>query len=398
MRRTAAILSIAALATATTDGSKGHASQEPAAKEWDSVALVQSERRSRRNQDESNLQGEQETTVTAGLQRMLDHEDVEESIAKHAHAFPSSEQALQDTEKAMNEFMADAAKERQKGKIPRQKNSPMLDPLEDTDLESMLTELKAALKEGKLTPSHAEATSMLETAIQHQAPGLEIPREALEERVRRWRAATEVWRDDESIHEQVLTAARKMYAMRSQTDLFEPLQDDNATALLQLGHGMPRLAQRAATAFQRMGLAGDEQEEKSEERLAGDEQEEKSEERLAGDEQEEKSEERLAGDEQEEKSEENNAKKDPWKPPRGVWDPYVRLASHWGPRWDAKCKVGMRFTLTGGFKNHFYLSQVKAEGWGAFSWMKYVLRVGVYWRTATGWFSGFQYAPFVPRK
>mmetsp|Transcript_57544 Transcript_57544/g.129728 ORF Transcript_57544/g.129728 Transcript_57544/m.129728 type:complete len:539 (-) Transcript_57544:186-1802(-) len=383
MWRIAAVLYAAALVTATTDRRNEEFVAQGPAEAWDSVAFVQNKRQSRQTQEGSILQGEQGTTATTGLQRMMDDKDVKQCMARHTPAYPPSEEAMQGTKDAMEKFMADAAEQQRQGEDSRGKVAPMLEPLgplaanDESDLEVVLTEIKAALKGGKLIPSHTEAMSMLETAIKQQAPDAlsSISPEVLEEQVKHWRKATEVWRDDEYVHDELLMAARKMYALRRQTELFKPLQaaaaeykkaedhkEKNITALLQLGKHVQSLEQSATDALRFMGM-----------NAAGQEGTEGA----------------------EEGTEEQQAASE-------TWDPYLRIASHWGPSWEPRCKLGTRVTLTAGFKNHIYMKErykkKKKDGlWETLKqtihpgWQVYVLRLGMYFPTEKGLILGFQF-------
>lgn len=370
MWRIPAVLYAAALVTATTDRRNEEFVAQGPAEAWDSVAFVQNKRQSRQTQEGSILQGEQGTTATTGLQRMMDDKDVKQCMARHTPAYPPSEEAMQGTKYAMEKFMADAAEQQRQGEDSRGKVAPMLEPLgplaanDESDLEVVLTEIKAALKGGKLIPSHTEAMSMLETAIKQQAPDAlsSISPEVLEEQVKHWRKATEVWRDDEYVHDELLMAARKMYALRRQTELFKPLQaaaaeyekaedhkEKNITALLQLGKHVQSLEQSATDALRFMGMNAAVQE---------------------------------GTEGAEEGTEEQQAASE-------TVDPYLRIASHWGPSWEPRCsKVGMRATLTGGFKDHLYWSKGVVENVRR---AIVVLRLGMYWPTKEGNIFGFQF-------
>jgi len=308
----------------------------------DRVALLQASAR-------TQLDGDVEAAAQAeGLQALLGQADVQSVVARAAAARPS-QGTLERLARLVESGSLDAALAGE-GVDASAPQEALPQPPELVQLEA---EMRGALR--RLAPDPAQAVVLLQR-YGADAGNMSVPVEAAENLREQLARAGEAWRQNDEAHEEILSYLPKLYGLLSKQSLFEPLkaaanslQGRNTSTLEVLADHFSPLMGQGAMALRHLGLTE-------------------------------------GGDDS------ARAEGPPtWSAPAG-FDPYIRLASHHGVRFSPNAKLGAKFTITAGFKNHFYMSQLREATYQSVEYSKVVARVGVayLWESGNGFEVQFQ--------
>lgn len=232
------------------------------------------------------------------------------------------------------------------------------------NLAQIQADMKSALRNGRLSPDREPLMEFFEKA-NFSAADMAV----------QTAHATEGWRQNAAAHEYIIDYLPQLARLVADHSLFEGLasagpklfDQGNTTNPFEVLEHFPALAERSESAFRRLGILDSKEFESL----------------------------------QQVKDDGFNAKtfikdlfkwKTPsWKPAAGKAQGYLRVASHHGMKFDPKNKTGFMYTVTAGYKNHFYLSQIRGLKSRAVEYNKVVLRIGCYFKALTGILMGGQF-------